>query len=135
MEKTLPYDDRLFTGSNVQSVLASDDAQDIKDWLLLCTLLDIDEGRGQRVIPYPLPLGQAHCVCCRWSYPFSSAHAVLPSCSSNLSVHLTIGDLFSPPKLATSDVAYISLDTHPTGPLGSSVFIIQPGWKSIWCGL
>jgi hypothetical protein len=78
-EGILPYYDRLFAGVSIQSVLASsDDAQDIKDGKAFLT--QVYESRQQITLPYPLPFGQAHCVCCKWSYPFSSSCAILPSC-------------------------------------------------------
>jgi hypothetical protein len=84
------------------------------------------------VLPYPLPFGQAHCLCCKWSYAFSSACAVLPSCRTTFATWITIGD-----RAAPSDVQYFLVDNdwHPTGPVRSSVFTIRPGWKSIYCGL
>jgi hypothetical protein len=136
-EGVLPYYDRLFAGISIQSVLASaNDAQDIKNALIHRILNEVYYNRQQITLPYPLPFGQAHCVCCRWSYPFSSACAVLPSCSTHLTYFTSRGP-YNQLGLAASETAYIDIDyaKHPTGPLRSSVFTIQPGWKPIWCGL
>jgi hypothetical protein len=137
-EGPLPCPDRFFTGTSIQSVLASaDGAQNIKKALICGILTEVYEDRLRITLPYPLPFGQAHCVCCRWSYPRSSAYAILPLCSTRFSTYLTTGSPYNPPIHAASDIIYVDLDNdeNPTGPLRSSVFTIQSGWKSIWCGL
>jgi hypothetical protein len=121
-----------FIGSNIQSVLALVDDQDVKDQLLWHAIYQIYRAIQLIVLPYPLSFGQAHCLCCKWSYPFSSARAVLPSCRTTFMTCITIGD-----RAAPSDMRYFRVDNdwHPTGPVRSSVFTIRPGWNSIYCGL
>jgi hypothetical protein len=121
----------FFRGS-IQSVLALVDDQDVKDHLLWHTSYQIYQAAQFIFLPYPLPFGQAHCLCCKWSYPFSSARAVLPSCRTTFTTYITIGD-----RPAPSDMRYLLVDNnwHPTGPVRSSMFTIRPGWNSIYCGL
>jgi hypothetical protein len=119
-------------GGSIESVLALVDDQDVKDHLLWNAISQIYQAAQPIFLPYPLPFGQAHCLCCKWSYPFSSARAVLPSCRTTIMTCITIGD-----RPASSDMRYFLVDNdwHPTGPLRSSVFTIRPGWNSIYCGL
>jgi hypothetical protein len=121
-----------FIGGGIHSVLALVDDQDVKDRLLLDAIIQIYQAAQHIVLPYPLPFGQAHCLCCKWSYPFSSARAVLPSCRTPFTTCITIGD-----RPAPSDIRYFLVDNdwHPTGPVRSSVFTIRPGWNSMYCGL
>jgi hypothetical protein len=121
-----------FIGCSIRSVLALLDDQDVRVHLLWDALCQIYRATQAIVLPYPLPFGQAHCLCCKWSYPFSSARAVLPSRITTFTTCITIGDRATP-----SDMRYflIADDWHSTGPVRSSVFTIQPGWKSIYCGL
>jgi hypothetical protein len=121
-----------FIGGGIQSVLALVDDQDVRDHLLLDAIDQMYWATELIVLPYPLSFGQAHCLCCKWSYPFSSARAVLPSCIATFTTCITGGD-----RVAPSDMRYFLIDNdwHPTGPVRSSVFTIQPGWKSIYCGL
>jgi hypothetical protein len=126
------FDYEPFIGGSIESVLALVDDQDVKDHLLLDVFHQTYWAGQHIVLPYPLPFGQAHCLCCKWSYPFSSARAVLPSRRTTFTTYITIGD-----RPAPSDMRYFRVDNdwHPTGPVRSSVFTIQPGWNSIYCGL
>jgi hypothetical protein len=126
------FDYEPFIGSGIQSVLALVDDQDVKDHLLWSAIDQIYKAAQSIVLPYPLPFSQAHCLCCKWSYPFSSARAVLPSRRTTFATWITIGD-----RAAPSDVQYFLVDNdwHPTGPVRSSVFTIRPGWNLIYCGL
>jgi hypothetical protein len=127
------FDYEPFIGGSIQSVLALVDDQDVKDHLLLGAIDQIYWATQLLVLPYPLPFSQAHCLCCKWSYPFSSAHAVLPSRRTIFTTCITIGDRPTP-----SDIRYCLVQDnnwHPTGPVRSSVFTIRPGWNSIYCGL
>jgi hypothetical protein len=121
-----------FIGCSIRSVLALLDDQDVRDHLLWVALCQIYWAAQAIVLPYPLPFGQAHCLCCKWSYPFSSAHAVLLSCRTTFMTYITVGD-----RAAPSDMRYFRVDNdwHPTRPVRSSVFTIRPGWNSIYCGL
>jgi hypothetical protein len=126
------FDYEPFVGGSIQSVLAFVDDQDVKDHLLLDVFYQIYRAVQPIVLPYPLPFGQAHCLCCDWIYPFSSARAVLPSCRTIFMTCITIGDRVAP------DTRYLLVDNdwHPTsGPVRSSVFTIQPGWNSMYCGM
>jgi hypothetical protein len=136
MEHTIPHTDRPFTGNNVQSVLASvNDAQDTKNRLLHDIFFETYTDRQQIVLPYLLPFKQAHCRCCRWSYPLSSARAILPPYTTDLVTRFTTAGSHSQPRAATADIRYFRVHGHHAGPLGSSVFTIRPGRTSIWCGL
>jgi hypothetical protein len=97
-------------------------------------LLEIYHAKQQIFLPYPLPFGQAHCVCCRWSYSFSSAYANLPFYSARVATYFTVSDSYNPPPIAASDTKSIFLDAHTTGSLQSSAFVLQPEKTSIWCG-
>jgi hypothetical protein len=133
MDLTPVFDYEPFIGSGIQSVLALADDQDVElDHLLLEAIDQIYWATQLIVLPYPLPFGQAHCLCCNWSYPFSSARAILPSCRAIFTTCITIGDNAAP-----SDMRYFLIDNdwRPTGPVRSSVFTIRPGWNSIYCGL
>jgi hypothetical protein len=132
MDLTPISDYEPFIGGRIQSVLALVDDQDVKDHLLLNAIYLIYRAAQSIVLPYPLPFGQAHCLCCKWSYPFSSARAVLPSCRTIFVTCITIGD-----RAAPSDMRYFLVDNdwHPTGPVRSSVFTIRPGWNSMYCGV
>jgi hypothetical protein len=102
------------------------------DWLLWDAISEIYEATQPVVLPYLFPFGQAHCLCCKWGYPHSSARAVLPSFRTTFTTYFTTGD-----SIADSDLRYFvsGNDWHPISLLKSSVFTIQPGWKSIWCSL
>jgi hypothetical protein len=132
MDLTLFKDCEPFIGGSIQSVLALVDDQDVKDQLLWDGISEIYRATQLMALPYPIPFGQAHCLCCKWNCPFSSARAVLPSCRTTFTAYFTIGD-----RIVASDVRYIFFDDnlHPTRPVESPVFTIQPGRKSIWCGL
>jgi hypothetical protein len=121
-----------FIGSNIQSVLVLVDDQEVKDRLLWDVIYEIYWAAQLLVLPYPLPFSQAHCLCCKWSYPFSSARAVLLSCRTAFMTCITIGD-----RAAPSDMRYFLVDNdwHPTGPVRTSVFTVRPGWNSMYCGL
>jgi hypothetical protein len=130
MDLTLLIDRGPFIGSSIRSVLALVDTQDIKDQLLSNVMSDLYVGNQQILLPYPLPFGEAHCLCCRWNHQFSSSRAVLPSFATFFSTYFTIGD-----KIAPSDRRYVRLDGHPSEPVRSKVLTIRPGRKSMRCGL
>jgi hypothetical protein len=121
-----------FIGGNIQSVLALVDDQGVRDHILLDALNCIYQVTPSIVLPCSLPFSQSHCLCCKWSSPFSSARAALPSCRTPFMTCITIGD-----RAAPSDMRYFLVNNnwHPTGPVRSSVFTIRPGWNSIYCGL
>jgi hypothetical protein len=127
---------RLLIGSNIQAVLlaSANNAHESKDHLLdiVCEIYD---ARQLVVKPYPLPFCQAHCACCRWSYPVSSAHAILHPCSTRFEAYFKVSDSYDPPLYAASEVTTVFLSGQPTRPLGSRVFTVQPGQTSLWCGL
>jgi hypothetical protein len=124
------FDYEPFIGGSIRSVLALVDDQEVKDHLLWDAIYQIYQAAQCIFLPYPLPFGQAHCLCCKWSHPFSSARALLlPPCRTLFTTYITIGD-----RPTRSDMRYLLFDNN-TGPLQCSVFTIQPGWKSIYCGL
>jgi hypothetical protein len=132
LDLTLLIDREPFIGRSIHSVLTLVNTQDIKDLdQLLCDMIFNIYARTQPIVlPYPLPFGEAHCLCCRWNDSFSSSRAVLPSCVTYISTYLTTGD-----RPAASDWRYLLLDEHPTEPVRSKVFTIRSGQQSIWCGL
>jgi hypothetical protein len=126
------FDYEPFVGCSIQSILALVDDQDVKNHLLWYAISQIYRVTQPIVLPYPLPFGQAHCLCCKWSYPCSSARAAVSSRRATFTTYIKIGD-----RPAPSDMRYFLVDNdwHPTGPVRSSVVTIRPGWESIYCGL
>jgi hypothetical protein len=128
----LAIDYEPFIGGSIESVLALVDDQDVRDRLLWNAIYQIYWAAQLIALLYPLHFGQAHCLCCKWSYPFSSSRAVLASCRTTFTTYITIGD-----RPAPSEMRYFLVDNnwHPTGPVRSSVFTIRPGWNSRYCGM
>jgi hypothetical protein len=126
------FDYEQFIGGSIPSVLALVDDQEVKDHLLWNAIYQIYMATQPMVLPYPLPFSQAHCPCCKWSYPFSSARAALPSCRTTFVTYITIGD-----RPAPSDMRHFLVDNdwRPNGSVRSSVFTIRPGRNSMYCGV
>jgi hypothetical protein len=142
---TMPCLDTSWTklaGSNAQSVLGQPEiAQDLKNYILECILFQsciyYIYQQQHKCLPSLLPFGQVHCGCCRWSYPNSSARVTLASPTYDFESYFITSDSSIPPIVPPHVVGLMDWQDWQDSlcARSSSVFAIQPGFSSIWCGV
>jgi hypothetical protein len=133
---TIPHDDSsvALAGRSTQSVLSQADvAQGFKDDILLHVLLQSHLDRWQKPInlPYFRPFNQVHCT---WRCPGSSARAIPVSPIRDFATYSMISNSSVVPDIPPYVIEVIHLENGSCNG-SSSVFTIQPGKTSIWCGV